>query len=132
MSTGGWQTSQGKYLRGLNRKGIRHADIRSNRSKSPDWSPRDEVGVPGAVRHGHGRTIMERTMGQSFVYAQRPQRVYWEITRACDLACRHCRAQAVPDADPAELTTAEGRRLLERVIAFGEPFLHVVFTRGAP
>ena len=72
------------------------------------------------------------TIGQSFVYAERPQRVYWETTRACDLACRHCRAEASPDADPAELTTAEGRRLLERVAAFGEPLPHVVLTGGDP
>jgi AdoMet-dependent heme synthase len=71
-------------------------------------------------------------MGKSFVYARGPQRVYWEITRACDLVCRHCRAEAVPDSDPAELTTAEGRRLLERVAAFGEPLPHVVLTGGDP
>jgi radical SAM protein len=71
-------------------------------------------------------------MGQSFVHARAPQRVYWETTRACDLACRHCRAAAAPDPDPAELTTAEGRRLLERVAAFGEPLPHVVLTGGDP
>ena len=71
-------------------------------------------------------------MGQPFVYARAPQRVYWETTRACDLACRHCRAEAVPDADPAELTTVEGRELLERVAAFGEPLPHVVLTGGDP
>ena len=71
-------------------------------------------------------------MGQPFVYARGPQRVYWEITRACDLACRHCRAEAVPLPDPAELTTAEGRDLLERVAAFGEPFPHLVLTGGDP
>ena len=43
-----------------------------------------------------------------FTYEQRPQRAYWETTRACDLACRHCRAEAAPDPDPTELTTAEG------------------------
>jgi len=75
---------------------------------------------------------MMEPMGQSFVYARAPQRVYWETTRACDLACRHCRAEAVPDPDPAELTTAEGRQLLERVAAFGEPLPHVVLTGGDP
>ena len=62
----------------------------------------------------------------------RPLRVYWEITRACDLACRHCRATANPNADPAELTTAEGRRLLEQLASFGEPYPHVVLTGGDP
>ncbi|OGA45198.1 MAG: radical SAM/SPASM domain-containing protein, partial [Betaproteobacteria bacterium RIFCSPLOWO2_12_FULL_63_13] len=41
-------------------------------------------------------------------------------------------AEAVPDADPAELTTVEGRELLERVAAFGEPLPHVVLTGGDP
>ncbi len=71
-------------------------------------------------------------MDGAYVFAERPQRVYWEITRACDLACRHCRAEAAPEPDPDELTTAEGRRLLERMAAFGEPLPHVVFTGGDP
>jgi hypothetical protein len=28
------------------------------------------------------------------VFERAPRRVYWEVTRACDLACRHCRAEA--------------------------------------
>jgi radical SAM protein with 4Fe4S-binding SPASM domain len=62
----------------------------------------------------------------------RPLRVYWEVTRACDLACRHCRATANPYADPAELTRAEGKRLLEELASFGEPAPHVIFTGGDP
>ena len=62
----------------------------------------------------------------------RPLRVYWEITRACDLACRHCRATANPNADPDELTTAEGLRLLEGLASFGEPYPHLVLTGGDP
>jgi AdoMet-dependent heme synthase len=59
-------------------------------------------------------------------------RVYWEITRACVLACRHCRAEASPRADPNELTPQEGRALLERIAAFGDPKPHVVLTGGDP
>ena len=29
-----------------------------------------------------------------------PMLVYWETTLACGLACRHCRATAMPDRDP--------------------------------
>jgi radical SAM protein len=61
-----------------------------------------------------------------------PLRVYWEVTRACDLACRHCRATANPWADPGELTTLEGVRLLQRLAAFGEPLPHIVLTGGDP
>jgi len=61
-----------------------------------------------------------------------PQRVYWEITRACGLACRHCRAEASPSADPNELTHDEGLALLERVASFGDPKPHIVLTGGDP
>jgi len=60
-----------------------------------------------------------------------PRRVYWEVTRACDLACRHCRAEAASAPDPGELTTAEGLNLIGRLAAFGEP-LHLVLTGGDP
>ena len=63
---------------------------------------------------------------------ERPLRVYWEVTRACDLACRHCRATAVSAADPRELSTSEGTRLLARLAAVGPPFPHVVLTGGDP
>ncbi|MEU9794399.1 hypothetical protein AB0E27_27905 [Streptomyces sparsogenes] len=32
--------------------------------------------------------------------ADKPFLVIWESTRACPLACLHCRAEAVPDACP--------------------------------
>jgi radical SAM protein len=58
--------------------------------------------------------------------------VIWETTRACALACVHCRAAAVPRRSPEELTTAEGRRLLDAVAAFGSPPPLVVLTGGDP
>lgn len=71
-------------------------------------------------------------MTDAFVYDRAPLRVYWETTRACDLACRHCRAEAAPDADPLELTTAEGVRLLDDVVRFGAPLPQMIFTGGDP
>ena len=67
-----------------------------------------------------------------FVFAERPLRVYWELTRACDLACRHCRAEAIPCRDPEELTTVEGFRLLDQLAEFGTPAPHVILTGGDP
>jgi radical SAM protein with 4Fe4S-binding SPASM domain len=61
-----------------------------------------------------------------------PRRVYWELTRACDLACRHCRAAAVKFRHPDELNPTEGLHLLERLAAFGDPKPHVVLTGGDP
>lgn len=56
----------------------------------------------------------------------------WEVTRACELACRHCRADAIPARDPRELTTEEGIALLREVAAFGSPPPLVVLTGGDP
>jgi radical SAM protein with 4Fe4S-binding SPASM domain len=65
-------------------------------------------------------------------FDQAPLRVYWELTRACDLACRHCRAEAVKHRSSGEVSTAEGLHLLERLHAFGDPRPHVVLTGGDP
>lgn len=54
----------------------------------------------------------------------------WETTRACDLACRHCRAEAIPDALPGELSTAEGLRLLDELAEMGTPIC--VLSGGDP
>ena len=58
--------------------------------------------------------------------------VYWETTLACGLACRHCRADAMAERNPLELTTREGERLLDEITKFGRPYPHVVFTGGDP
>ena len=58
--------------------------------------------------------------------------VYWELTRSCDLACKHCRASAQHYRHPLELTKDEGYKLLEEIKAFGEPLPHVVVTGGDP
>jgi AdoMet-dependent heme synthase len=69
-------------------------------------------------------------------FSQSPLLVIWEVTQACDLACVHCRASAMPGRNPDELTTEEGYRLLDQVKAFGEakgfgsPLF--VFTGGDP
>ncbi len=68
----------------------------------------------------------------SFVFAEAPLRVYWELTRACDLACRHCRAEAIPCRDPEELTIVEGFRLLDQLAEFSSPAPHVILTGGDP
>jgi len=68
----------------------------------------------------------------AYVHDQRPLRIYWEITRACDLACRHCRATAVPDADPDELDHDEALQLIDDFGRFGSPLPHLVFTGGDP
>lgn len=65
-------------------------------------------------------------------YADAPLVVTWEVTQACDLACRHCRADARPERSWGELSTDEGRALLRQVAGFGERPPVVVFTGGDP
>jgi radical SAM protein len=62
---------------------------------------------------------------------ERPFVLIWEVTQACELACDHCRANADPSRHPDELTTAEGKRLLEAATRFGENQL-VVLSGGDP
>ena len=50
-----------------------------------------------------------------------PFLVIWETTRACALACVHCRADAIARRDPRELTTEEAFRLIDQVRAMAEP-----------
>ena len=52
----------------------------------------------------------------------------WETTQACDLACKHCRADAQPLRDPRELTTAEAKALMDRLREFGP--IVFVFSGG--
>ncbi|MBI4564604.1 MAG: TIGR04053 family radical SAM/SPASM domain-containing protein [Planctomycetes bacterium] len=59
-----------------------------------------------------------------------PFLVIWETTQACDLACRHCRACAIPGPIPGELTTDEGRWLIDQVSELGTPLL--VLSGGDP
>ena len=70
-------------------------------------------------------------MSRRSPFENAPARVYWEVTGACDLACRHCRAEASPCADPSELTTRAAKRLLGQ-LAEAEPKPHVIFTGGDP
>ena len=62
---------------------------------------------------------------------RRPFVLVWELTRACALACRHCRAEARPERHPDELTTEEGRALLAEAARFGDGQL-VVLSGGDP
>jgi radical SAM protein len=63
-------------------------------------------------------------------FNERPFIAIWEVTQACDLACVHCRASAQPDRDPMELSTAEGKNLINQIAALKVPVF--VLTGGDP
>ncbi len=72
------------------------------------------------------------THGAPRDYSQTPLNVYWETTQACALACRHCRAEAVPCADPEELSFEDSVNFLRQIPGFGSPLPHLIFTGGDP
>ncbi|MEP7362412.1 MAG: TIGR04053 family radical SAM/SPASM domain-containing protein [Acidobacteriota bacterium] len=63
-------------------------------------------------------------------FSESPLLVLWEVTQACDLACRHCRAAAQPERNEAELSTSEAYEVLDQIRELGNPL--VVFTGGDP
>lgn len=63
-------------------------------------------------------------------FDERPYIAIWEVTQACDLACLHCRACAQPKRHPLELTTDEGKRLIDQIGEMKVPVF--VLTGGDP
>ena len=56
--------------------------------------------------------------------------IAWEVTRSCNLACQHCRAEAHPEPYPGELSTAEAKALIDTFPQVGNPI--IIFTGGDP
>jgi MoaA/NifB/PqqE/SkfB family radical SAM enzyme len=63
-------------------------------------------------------------------FSERPYIVIWEVTQACDLACLHCRACAQPKRHPFELSTEEGKKLIDQIAEMQVPVF--VLTGGDP
>lgn len=59
-----------------------------------------------------------------------PYLVLWELTRACALACQHCRARALKRRDPLELQGDDISLVLDQLEEFGKPL--IVLTGGDP
>lgn len=56
--------------------------------------------------------------------------IAWEITRSCNLACKHCRAEAHTEPYPGELTNEQAKALIDTFPATGSPI--IIFTGGEP
>lgn len=86
------------------------------------------AGPIGSADDFHREARKARSHGAGFAgldYDKAPLLVIWESTRSCALACKHCRAAALMGRDPAELSTAEGCRLLDEAAAMGTPLFIV-------
>jgi AdoMet-dependent heme synthase len=77
-------------------------------------------GHPHAMGHPHGMKKID--------YDVNPFIVIWEVTRACQLKCVHCRADAQLAPDPRELTHEEGINLIDQIYEMDNPML--VFSGG--
>jgi radical SAM protein len=64
-------------------------------------------------------------------FGRSPLMFYYEVTRACDLVCKHCRASAQEQPDPGELDTLSARALIEQIASFPRPPM-LVLTGGDP
>lgn len=61
-----------------------------------------------------------------------PHLVAWELTRACQLRCRHCRAQAITERNALELSTREITAVLDHMAASFHPLPILILTGGDP
>ncbi len=64
-------------------------------------------------------------------FNRNPLMFYYEVTQACDLVCKHCRASAQEHAAPGELTTEQSKALVDQAASFPRRPT-VVFTGGDP
>jgi Fe-coproporphyrin III synthase len=83
---------------------------------------------PGEALRG-ARTGSGPGHGDRFAARKRPV-VVWNVTRRCNLHCRHCYAAAQDRPHPEELTPAEGRALVDELARSGVPAL--IFSGGDP
>ncbi|MHB8859453.1 MAG: heme b synthase [Thermoleophilia bacterium] len=77
-------------------------------------------GHPGGAGH-HGGKPGEQPA---------PRLVAWEVTRRCNLSCRHCRAAANKGPYPGELSTEKAFQIIDEIAAVGSPI--VILTGGDP
>jgi radical SAM protein len=59
-----------------------------------------------------------------------PRLVFWETTKACPLACVHCRATAQRSPAPGELSTKEGMSLIDELAGAPAPTPVLILTGG--
>jgi 12,18-didecarboxysiroheme deacetylase len=81
-----------------------------------------------ALRYGrHSSTLPSHLL--QFSEDKRPV-VVWNVTRKCNLKCVHCYAQATEEAVADELSTEEGKTLIDDLAQFGSPVM--LFSGGEP
>ena len=81
-----------------------------------------------ALRYGrHSSTLPSHLL--QFSKDKRPV-VVWNVTRKCNLKCVHCYAHATEQPVNEELSTEEGKTLIDDLAQFGAPV--ILFSGGEP
>ena len=106
----------------------------------PDVAPPAEEGSAALAGHPGGHTAGGHPEAHKGAHKGGPaalpdgspvcRLIAWEVTRSCNLACKHCRAEAHPEPYPGELSTAEAKALIDTFPQVGRPI--IIFTGGDP
>ena len=64
-------------------------------------------------------------------FGRNPLMFYYEVTMACDLVCKHCRASAQEQPHPEQLTKGQSKMLIDQVATFPRRPM-MVMTGGDP
>ena len=95
----------------------------------PGGSPTRSTGASGrrSMRPGAGPAAQAY---EARTGIKAPRIIAWEITRRCNLVCAHCRAAALCEAYPGELTLDECRAVIDDIASITDPIL--IITGGEP
>lgn len=78
-------------------------------------------------------SVSEKTRPRRrYSFSKAPKQIFWEITRACSLACSSCPIGPVPNRHPRELSTEEARNLIKEIRTFSTPPPKLIITGGDP
>ncbi|MGC8546421.1 MAG: TIGR04053 family radical SAM/SPASM domain-containing protein [Thermoplasmata archaeon] len=69
-------------------------------------------------------------MGRPIDFNMKPILIFWETTKACDLACKHCRASAITNALPDEMNVDQSINFINQIKDFGPPYPVLILTGG--
>jgi heme b synthase len=83
-------------------------------------------GHPGATAAAPDRSHPHGHSGGQNV----PRLIFWELTQGCNLACKHCRAEATVERAPDELSTAQCKAVIDDITSEYKPVM--ILTGGEP
>lgn len=77
---------------------------------------------------GNGKKVIK--VRREWPFNEKPLLVFWETTKACLLACKHCRAESIKEHLPGTLSLDEGLSFIDQIIEFKRPYPILIFTGG--